>query len=355
MLSIYSRLKSEGTLPDELWDEWLWRTDPEERYSPDVLMNRCHLLGLMMCLYKGLTEHEAQGPGDARLAIMDKPVSGMSLRELKDTVENLQVEWPSFLQRLPANPNAQDNLDAVIGTIEQCVSRFGILCGQAANEEVMDDLASVEPSKAHPGLFQVTPACIRRMVCTFLVLYRHLHLLAVATPVSPDWCDCGVTKYHMEASGDDFNLLCMHLSLPVAGRLNYKNDFPEMYNHVSQAVFFHNPDYQRAPRVSLEDLPKAPAEQVLPALWQLHPEIDVLYEEDRIDLAGPGRGRWAWLVLAGRIYLLGPENQVWYSPSVASLLGNVYLVNPANPSPGGQSLPGTASQSVPGTRTSGRD
>ncbi len=322
----YARLRSEGALPDDLWDEWLWRTDPEERYAPDVLLNRCQLLGLLVCLYKGLQPQDAPArAGDARLAIMEKPVGDMSLRELKDTVENLQVEWPQFLRRLPANPNAQDNLDAVIGMIDQCVARFGVLCGQAAPEQVMDALCSVEPSREHRGLFQVTPACIRRTVCTFLILYRHLHLLAVARPAPDAWFDCGITKYHVEASGDDFHLLCMHLCLPVAGRLNYKHDFPEMYNHVSQAVFFHNPEYQRQARASLDDLKTAPPEQVLPALWQLHPEIEVLYEEDRIDLTGPGRGGWAWLVVAGRVYLVGPDNGVWYSPSVASLVGNVFL------------------------------
>jgi len=55
----------------------------------------------------------------------------------------------------------------------------------------------------------------------------------------------------------------------------------------------------------------------------------VLYEEDRIDLAGPGRGRWAWLVVAGRVYLVDPDNGVWYSPSVTSLIGNVFLARRA--------------------------
>ena len=45
-----------------------------------------------------------------------------------------------------------------------------------------------------------------------------------------------------------------------------------------------------------------------------------------------GAGRWPessvgvrWLVVAGRIYLVDPGREVWYSPSVTSLLKNVYL------------------------------
>lgn len=324
----YSTLKASGELPDEAWDEWLWRTDPEEPYSPEILLNRCQLLGLLICLYKGTADCSTTpmhtDDETARLTLMSKPVRNMTLRELKDTLENLQVEWPLFLKRLPNNPNAQTNLEAVVSLLDQCFSRFGTLCLAAAGEEVMDDLGSVEPHTG--GFLKLTRACIRRTVCTFMVFYRHLHLLAVARQVPNTYCDCGISKYHMEASGDDFNLLCMHLTLPVAAKMNYKHDFPEMYNHVSQVVFFHNSEYQRIPRAKLEDLKTSEPEHILPALLQLHPQITIKYEEDHIDLSGKSTGSdWWWLVVAGRIYLVDPERRVWYSPDVTSLLKNVYL------------------------------
>ena len=324
LLQLYQAVSS-SSLPEELWDEWLWRTDPEEPYSADVLMNRCQLLGLLICLYKGALAdtHTPHTPNTltARFSLMETPICEMSLQELKDTIENLQLEWPSFLERLPQNPNAQQNLDAVVLMIDQCVARFGALCSQTYSAEVLDDLCSVD--EAGPGQYCISTACIRRTVCTFLVLYRHLHLLAVAETASGEWCDCGISKYHLEASNDDFNLLCMHLSLPVGAKLNYKMDFAQMYNHVSQAVFFHNPEYQRTARVGLDRLSAAGPEQVLPALWQLYPEIKVKYEEDAIDLTSAGR-EWVWFVVAGRIYLVEPGRRVWYSPSVTSLLVNVY-------------------------------
>lgn len=328
----YATLQTSGELPEEAWDEWLWRTDPEEPYSPEVLLNRCQLLGFLVCLYKGMQQASGTAPDliadteTARLTLMSKPPRSMSLRELKDTLENLQVEWPTFLKRLPSNPNAQTNLEAVVALLDQCFARFGCLCLSSGDEKTMDDLSSVEPCKGSPGSLQVTRACIRRTVCTFMIFYRHLHLLAVARNVPDAWCDCGVSKYHVEASGDEFNILCMHLSLPVAAKINYKHDFPEMYNHVSQVVFFHNSEYQRVPRAKLEALDSAPPEHVLPALLQLHPLIAIKYEEDPIDLSGTTAGTdWWWLVVAGRIYLVDPKRTVWYSPSVTSLLQNVYL------------------------------
>ena len=135
----------------------------------------------------------------------------------------------------------------------------------------------------------------------------------------------------MEASSDDFNLICMHMSLPVAAKLNYRHDFPGMYNHVSQAVFFHNNEYQRINRAELGQLKGASVEHVLPALMQLHPDIGLRYEDDCVDLSEGGGGKgeekadeWFWLVVAGRVYLVDPDRQVYYSSDVTSLLG-VYL------------------------------
>ena len=331
----YEMLKNTGELPEEAWDEWLWKTDPEEPYSPEVLMNRCQLLGFLVCLYKGMQNAVNATPNltdteTARLLIMSKPVGTMSLRELKDTIENLQVEWPAFMTRLPANQNAQANIEAVVSLLDQCFARFGALCLTAGGEKVMDDLGSVEPCKAYPGTFQITRSCIRRTVCTFMIFYRHLHLLAVAKHVPDVWCECGISKYHLEASGDDFNMICMHLCLPVSAKINYKHDFPEMYNHVSQVVFFHNSEYQRIPRAKLDMLDTASAEHVLPALMQLYPTIPLRYEEDHVDLTQTESRKdddWFWMLVAGRIYLIAPDKSVWYSPSVTSLVSNVYLKN----------------------------
>lgn len=347
---VYKELMSTGFLPDSLWDEWLWKTDPEEAYMPDVLMNRSQLLGFMVCLCKGIQSNQAQscesqGGGEnaaraaaasqppsapERLVVMSKGVESMSLRELKDTVENLQIEWPAFISRLEINPHAQANLEAVISLIDQCAARFGVLCLSAFDEDTMDDLGAVEPSKDTPDLFQLTAGCVRRMISTFLIVYRHLYLLAVCENVPSVWRDLGITKYHVEASSDDFNMMCMHLSLPVAAKLNYRHDFPGMYNHVSQVVFFHNNDYQRIARADLKDFREASAAHVLPALMQLYPDIGLKYEEDQMDLSeGPCSGReareqWFWLVVAGRVYLVGPGKKVYYSPDVTSLMG-VYL------------------------------
>ena len=60
-----------------------------------------------MCRYKALRAGQGSDSGlDSRLTIVKKPASAMSLRELRDSLANLQLEWPRFLERLADNPNA---------------------------------------------------------------------------------------------------------------------------------------------------------------------------------------------------------------------------------------------------------
>jgi hypothetical protein len=112
--------------------------------------------------------------------------------------------------------------------------RFGELAYTEADEAVLDDTSETQPTA--DDRLALTPGALRRMVGSLLIMYRHLHLLSMCSKVAPSQAyHPGVSKYHYEASNDAFNLLCMHMALPVAARLNYRHDFPGMYNHVSQA------------------------------------------------------------------------------------------------------------------------
>jgi hypothetical protein len=236
------QLAAFGELPAGVWHEWLWGTDPEEAYHLDVLLNRNQLLGLLVCRYKFMKGRE-QGTGSAyfaaqnRLTIMDKPVEAMTWRELKDTMANILVEWPAFLDRLKLNIRAKQNLKQVLHLVNLVALRFGELAYTATDDSVLDDSSETQPccERDHGDKLVLTPAALRRMVGSLLIMYRHLHLLSMCSKVPAQKYHPGISKYHYEASNDAFNLLCMHISLPVAARLNYRHDFPGMYNHVSQA------------------------------------------------------------------------------------------------------------------------
>jgi hypothetical protein len=318
-----------GTIKDieEVWTEWIWGSNPEETFEPSILMNRSHLLGLIACRHMSNMEPPSavsSQAADERMSLVAKQPSAFSLRELRDTVDNLLIEWPQFVVRLSKNPNAAQNLDAVARLIDGCFARLGVLAQHPAQAAVFDDAASTEPHAG--GLIRLSRPGLRRMLGSFLVLYRHLDLLGRAqqAPAPQDQFEKSVRKHHVEASTDDFHLLCMNMLLPAAAKLNYKQDFPGMYNHVSQVVYFHNTQYERTPRAELaEILATGEPMQALPAICQIHPEIELAYEEDGMDLSGP-TGKWRWLVLPRRVYLVDPDAGVHHSEDVWDLLA-LYL------------------------------
>jgi hypothetical protein len=329
-----ANLETTGTVanPAVLWVDWIWKANAEEPFDPAILMNRSHLLGLLACRHMAGVLGDAQPPqpplADDRMTLVAKHPGEYTLRELRDTVDNLLIEWPRFVERLASNPRAAENLQAVATLLDGCFARLGRLAQFPAPANVFDDAACTEPHGGQ-GLMRLSRPGLRRLLGSFMALYRHVDLLgrcksaaavlAERFPGRPQG-ECGLKKHHIEASTDDFHALCMHMLLPVAAKLNYRQDFPGMYNHVSQVIYFHNAQYERTPRMELEEILKTGEPmQAIPAICQIHPEIDLAYEEDPVDLSGP-TGKWRWLVVPRRVYLVGPDSSVYHSESALELL-----------------------------------
>ena len=325
-------LEKTGALPDPraVSLEWIWQSNPDESFEPSVLLNRSQLLGLLACRHAA-AQSEAAAAGeacdDARMTLVAKHPRDMSLRELRDTLDNLLIEWPKFVERLQRNPRAEENLRAVASLVDGCFARLGCLAQRPSDARVFDDAGSTEPYAG--DLIRLSRPGLRRLLGSFLALYRHLDLFRRAKSAKKvlaerfpgrQPAECALRKHHVEASTDDFHALCMHMLLPVAAKLNYRQDFPGMYNHVSQVIYFHNSQYERTPRMDLDDILKTgDPMQAIPAICQIHPEIELAYEEDPIDLSGP-TGRWRWLVVPRRVYLVGPDSSVYHSESALELL-----------------------------------
>jgi len=314
-------LENEGSLHKSIMTEWLWGSEPEAKFSTDVLLNKNHLLGLLVCRHKSLST-SIQAFDAGRLKIVPKKVDAMSMREWKDTMANLVIEWPIFVERLDHNPNARENMAGAKALLEQCAGRFGALAWGVWDDKVMDDVSDAEPRK-EDGLLVMTRSAIRRGLGALLVLYRHLYLVAVSQVLEEEQAEIEVNKFHHEASMQDFHNWYMHFQLPVAAKLIYRHDFPGMYNHVSQPVYFHNPEFTRVQRALWSD-EDAPAVHMLPSLCQLYPEVPVRFEEECLN---PTKSDgWYWLIVAGRVYLVSPEPKVLYSKN-AKLMLTYYLRN----------------------------
>lgn len=325
-------LERTGSLPDvaRTFQEWVWKSDPDEPFDHRVLLNRSHLLGLLVCRHAANKNQRAPSPPqrDERMTLVSKSPCDMSLRELRDTLDNLLIEWPKFVDRLRENPSAQDNVKAVAALVEGCLARLGQLAQTPGDAKTFDDASCTEPAAG--GHMRMSRPGLRRMLGSFLIIFRHLDLLkrckaaaeALKDMPQPGHSDqeCGLRKHHVEASTDDFHLICMNMFLPVAAKLNYKQDFPGMYNHVSQVIYFHNTQYERTPRADIEEILRTgDPMQTVPAICQIHPELELTYEEDAVDLSGP-TGKWRWLILPRRIYLVDPLSNVYHSESALELL-----------------------------------
>lgn len=133
-------------------------------------MNRSHLLALILARYRGamqsryhctqslLLDYLCAGriptERERKMCLFAKvPVSGYTLRQLRDTIHNMQVEW--------------EQCDAVcmpgiMATVDCCFHRFGVLASVATGLDTMNDQGSIED--AGGGLFRMNNICMRRWV-----------------------------------------------------------------------------------------------------------------------------------------------------------------------------------------------
>ena len=298
MISTVNNDLERGIKPSDmqgLLQEWVWLTDPEEDLHPKVLFNKNQLVGLLYC--RSLPKQECD----------------MTLQEVLDGLENICKEWPLYIAKY-TDPEMPEN-QKVYTFVELCMTRFAELATHALPSAVLDNAMLTE--EYNQSLRKLTGAAVRRLLNTFLILQRHFYLFRKCENVPAESFDCKIRRPHVEASMDEFDVLCMHFFIPVGARLRYKNDFRGMYNHISQVMYFHNPDFTRIPRLPWDQVAATgDCIQVLPALRELFPEIPIWFEEDDFYTK---KWDWAWLLVPGRVYLLAPDHSIYHSPDITTL------------------------------------
>lgn len=89
-------------LPESMWEEWLWGSDPTEPCHIDCLMNRSHLIGLLLVRYRAIYQEKFKTSSNNivdflgvknNLSLFDEPVNQYNLRQLRDAVQNIQLNW----------------------------------------------------------------------------------------------------------------------------------------------------------------------------------------------------------------------------------------------------------------------
>jgi len=291
-----------ATLGEESWTEWLWGSDPHAELCPHF--NQCHLLGLLIARYRASFQPESMSLRlhDALPTIVhgSKVISELSLRQLRDALEDLQMHFSLHTR----------DWDKALAVLDGLLARFGAL---NLVPRAHDDLASIEPETP----LRMGNAAIRRFTVTFCILYRHAHLemTCVEHEEVPE-PETSIQTYHVQAGLDAYYEHSMFADLPPAARLIYKQDFAGMYHSVTQVVYFHFPDYARKKQLSLDEIRAGtPPVNCLSAALELHPDIPLVMEDEM------WREGWNWmLVSGGHVYLIAPDRTVHKAQSIWTLM-----------------------------------
>lgn len=304
LASLNAAFESGSDLPPSTWDTWLWKCDLAEPVSVDCMLNKMHLLGLLIARYRALREPTLANvclslPG---VVNFDANIAKLTPRQLKDVVDCVQMHWSSYVESIPP--------DTLLETVDACMVRFGsINLGQCLYEDVNMRDSACE--------YRMNQSTIRRFVSIFCVLYRHLHMDHFA--VEPTVCASyeQIQDCHVQASQETFYRLTMHADLPPAARLLYSQDFSGFYHCISQVVYFHYPSYERPEQLSLSVLRDggSPVFTLAP-VSEMYPEIHVCFEDDTLK-----PNAWNWILMGKRVYLVRPDSSVLGSSNLLTLLG----------------------------------
>lgn len=316
---------------EEVWNQWLWESDcnaPPLEQCCD--MNQMHALGLLCCI-------DALGNPALRI---DKdllphvpvvhlhpatPVLQLTLRQLLDQIECLQLNWGPVLSCAP------EMIQTLIIMIQTLMARLGQLASHAyPPDTVLDDPQHCTPLQQ---LLIVSRKSLRQAICTLFSMMRVQQILLRSEPVpEPSNAEIeavvgSMRQHHVEAAGDLFSEMQQMVHLAPGMRLVYRTNFAGMYNHVSQVVYFHYPRFSRKPHHDLRDIPDAPL-HMLPLITQLIPDVPIAYDDDS-HIPGmmleesEGDKPWVWLVCCGAFFLIDVRaRRLFSSPLLAPLVAH---------------------------------
>jgi len=293
--------------PQEIWNEWLWGCDLAEPVTVDCLLNKSHLLGVLVARFRALREPHLMDvcvtlPNMVHQA---SRVALMTPRQVKDVIEDLQLHWGEYVEGT--------DVDELTELVDACLTRFGFFLLYPAHYEDVGMRDAKDPGR-------MNVLCVRRLISSMCVLYRHLDLLHrwIDPPeIDGDACMESIQEFHVQSSTDEYYKHVMHADLPPAALLIYRQDFAGFYHCVSQAVYFHFPSYERKVQLDLETLREGrhPVNLLAP-VREMYPEIHLCYEDDT-----PKQGAWNWMLMGKRVYLLDmQEGRVFYSQNLLRLM-----------------------------------
>lgn len=115
-------------LPEKVWEEWMWNSNLNEPPDSGSLLNRCQLLGLLICRYRAARQPPcnvviALAPTQL-VVIQDKPPGSYTLRELRDSLTNLILLWGKNIHAQNTTEECSRS-QQVLMYLDACFHRLG--------------------------------------------------------------------------------------------------------------------------------------------------------------------------------------------------------------------------------------
>ena len=211
----------EGTR-ERVWRRWLWESDcnaPPLEQCCD--MNQMHVLGVLCCL------EEARVPPVSSIGPLmlphtpvvhlypEVPISRLSLRQLLDQLECLQLHWGPVLTGMAMSAEEGVTRLSAEMLLRALMARLGEIARHAYTEEegVLDDPQHCTPLPPGEQTRKViSRKSLRQAICVLFSLMRVQEVLArseaVAEPSEKERSGVidALRPHHVEAAGDLFRL-----------------------------------------------------------------------------------------------------------------------------------------------------
>lgn len=325
---------------DEALQFWLWETDLVEKTKTTLNQNQYAGILFMKVLknnrpnaHKSINQlvqllMDSYGIFIPHMNEVDFLESSLDFRRLADVLDGLQQYWEKLIT---LNVTWAENiLTCCTVLLEPFICYTDLPREQANLPNAIED---------NSGELQLNIVTVKSILAKLCCMYRSLYM-EQHTEVVNDMCDISdlVETFHVEAGTDVFFLLSMVMSLKVGQYVEYQTTFSDYFNHISQVLYKHEPDYKRP---SPPDLERVHANQdstliCLPSINQLYPTVEFVYEDEPFDiipnsstteLADPEK--WRWFLLAGKIYLVNKKSsQAYKASNLRSLIALVIKLFP---------------------------
>ena len=254
-----------------------------------------------------------------KILLHEAPPAQWTWAELVDTATALQLE----MREIPAlGEEGFSHAADVVRFSLVLMQRVGFFLENAIPQAAVDDPSREDTEPAPDGLCAVRPAAIHLLLDGLLSVLTLAYLVDRASLAPAPESLLALHPHHREASLDHFYELSMLSDLAPGFIAQYRRRFPHLFHSVSQAIYFHYPQYERRRQIDMAALAsaQAPPFNVLPLIAQVLPDVPLYFEHTGAGCASThAKHPCSFALLSGHVFLLDRAGNVFCARDLRNL------------------------------------